>query len=261
MSSSNYRSMPRRLTTALVIIVVLALIIFLRGFGYLNFFESAVRLATDTALKKVYQISLPAQSLEKNSTAELNVCVAEDTKIRLLEDENALLRDELHFFKKNETHVGAEVIGRDLDPLGTTIIINRGAADHVAINQPVIVGNGLLIGKIVRVDARTSVVRLLSDYESKVAATVLNRDKSLGLVEGGYGLTVKLDLIPQNEVIRPGDTIITSGLESGIPRGLVIGAVEVVEKKPQEPFQQAILKTSADLHNITVVSIIVQPKL
>jgi rod shape-determining protein MreC len=143
-----------------------------------------------------------------------------------------------------------------LDPLGTTIIIDRGSADGLTNGHPVIVGNGLLIGKLVRVDEHTSVVRLLSDYQSRVAATVVNREKSLGLVEGGYGLTVKLDLIPQNEVIRPGDVIITSGLEAYIPRGLVIGTVEVVEKKTQEPFQQAIIKTAADLHSITLVSIL-----
>ena len=248
--------MRRRLITAFVIITALILVIVFRRFGYLNFFENSIRLITDSVLKKIYQSSVPVDLNEKNQAAELSACVAEDSKIRLLEEENAGLRDQLQFFKKSITHVGAEVVGRDLDPLGTTLVINRGLTDRVAIDQPVIVGNGLLVGKIVRVDPHTAVVRLLSDYESKVAATVMNREKSLGLVEGGYGLTVKLDLIPQNEIIRPGDVIITSGLESGIPRGLVIGTVEVVEKKPQEPFQQAILKTSADLHSITVVSVI-----
>ena len=248
--------MRRRLVTALMIIAVLLLLIFLRKYGYLNFFESTVRLVTDTVLKKMYQASITAEMVEKNNSVELTACIAEDTKIRLLEEENTNLRDQLKFSEKNNVSLGADVIGRDLDPLGTTLIINRGVSDRVAINQPVILGNGFLIGKIVRVEAHTAVVRLLSDYQSKVAATVMNREKSLGLVIGGYGLTIKLDLIPQNEVIQPGDVIITSGLEAGIPRGLVIGMVEVVEKKQQEPFQQAVLKTSADLHNISVVSII-----
>jgi rod shape-determining protein MreC len=248
--------MRQRLITAIGFVVVVGLIVLIRNFGYLYFLENPIRLVTDSVLKKMYQISIPVDINQKQTEISQTACITEDTQLRLLQEENNNLRQQLQFFSKSQKKIGAEVIGRDLDPLGTTIIIDRGSADGLTNGHPVIVGNGLLIGKLVRVDEHTSVVRLLSDYQSRVAATVVNREKSLGLVEGGYGLTVKLDLIPQNEVIRPGDVIITSGLEAYIPRGLVIGTVEVVEKKTQEPFQQAIIKTAADLHSITLVSIL-----
>ncbi len=248
--------MSKTVRTTLLIIGVLGLIVGLRLAGYTRFLEQAARAVTDRIVRAAYQTSGAAAKSQALRAIETAQCLPEDTKIRLLEDENAALREQLFFLKDTARHVGAQVIGRDLDPLGTTIIIDQGAAAGITVNRPVIVGNGLFIGKVARVNETTAVVRLLSDFQSSVAATVANREKSLGVVEGGFGLTVRLNLIPQNELIKPGDAVITSGLEAGIPRGLMIGTVEVVEKKPQEPFQEAILNPTADLEALSVVSVI-----
>jgi len=249
--------MRRYAVTAALIAGVLLVAVLLRAYGSWGFVERGIRAVTDATLQWSYQSSVSIKSGEeaiKNSNT--NACTVESARLTQLELENAELRTQLNFLKNTARHVGATVIGRSLDPIGTTIVIDRGAADGIVVNRPVIVNNGYFIGKIARVDEHTSVVRLMSDFQSKTAATVDNRDKSLGVVEGGFGLTVRLNLIPQNEVIRPGDVVITSGLEPDLPRGLAIGTVEVVEKKPQEPFQQAIIKPSADLHALTVVSVI-----
>ncbi len=246
--------MNKSVRTATIIIVALGLFVAAWQAGYTDFLEQGARAVTDRVLRSAYEVG--TEPTADKQAAEVNACVTEDTKIRVLEEENSSLREQLKFFAGTQKHVGADVIGRDLDPLGTTIIINQGARAGIELNRPVIVGNGLLIGKIARVNETTSVVRLLSDFESSVGATVANREKSLGVVEGGFGLAVRLDLIPQNEVIKPGDAVITSGLEAEIPRGLMIGTVEVIEKKPQEPFQQAVLKPAADLHSINAVSVI-----
>ncbi len=249
--------MRKYAVTAALIAGVLLLAVFLRAYGSWGFVERSIRAVTDTTLKWSYQSSVEIKSGEEAiAHNNVNSCTEESARLTQLELENNELRTQLNFLKDTSHHVGATVIGRALDPIGTTIIIDRGAADGIVLNRPVIVNNGYFIGKIARVDEHTSVVRLMSDFQSKTAATVDNRDKSLGVVEGGFGLTVRLNLIPQNEVIRPGDVVITSGLEPDLPRGLAIGTVEVVEKKPQEPFQQAIIKPSADLHALTVVSVI-----
>lgn len=249
--------MRRYVITAALICGILLVAVLLRTFGSWGFMEKAVRAVTDTTLKWAYQSAVEIETNGESVNVQApNSCTVESTRLTQLELENNELRAQLQFLKNTAHHVGATVIGRTLDPIGTSIIIDRGKADGIVPNRPVIVGNGYFIGKIARVDEHTAVVRLMSDFQSKTAATVDNRDKSLGVVEGGFGLTVRLNLIPQNEVIRPGDVIITSGLEPDVPRGLAIGIVEVVEKKPQEPFQQAIIKPSADLHALTVVSVI-----
>lgn len=178
-----------------------------------------------------------------------------------LERENNLLREQLNYFEKNiHEHVGTEVIGRTVDPLGTTILINKGEDTAITVGNPAIIQNGILIGKVISVMPHTSIVRLINDNNSKLGATILNNDRSIGLVEGGYGLGVHMNFIPQNEIVTPGDTIVTSGLSEGMPRGLLIGTVELVEKQPHEPFQQAVIHPLADMSDIDMVSIITNNK-
>lgn len=124
------------------------------------------------------------------------------------------------------------------------------------VGNPVVVGIGVLIGRISRATPETSIVRLLDDNQSKVAATLLNEEKSIGVVEGGYGISIRMNFIPQNEAITIGDTIITSGLEDGVPRGLTIGTVETFEKEPYQPFQSAVVVPPKNFNWITSVSII-----
>lgn len=247
--------MTKTIRTTSLIVGALSLLVLARYAGYLRFIEQGTRAITDSVIRSGYDLATPNAPAVSDRSSDS--CLSEDTQLRLLEEENKNLRDQLNFLKILPHHIGAAVIGRDLDPIGTTIIIDQGSRAGLVVNAPVITGNGLLIGKIARVNDTTAVVRLLSDFQSSVAATVVNRDKSLGVIEGGFGLAVRLNLIPQNEVIKPGDTIVTSGLEAGIPRGLMIGTVEVVEKKPQEPFQQAIIRPTADLEAITAVSVII----
>ena len=243
--------MRPRLITAASIFFVLALIVAIQQRGWLAPLENLAHRGFNGVSRTLYRASVSDDAVMTTSTEILTAAVTR------LETENFALRDQLDFFASSTIpHIGADVIGRDIDPLGTTLVINAGTRAGLKTDQPVITGNGQLIGTIVRVSETTAIVRLLTDPQSRIAATVLNRDHSLGVVEGGYGISVRLNFIPQNEIVVPGDFIVTSGLEPNLPRGLYIGQVEVVEKKPQQPFQEAVLQTAADLHHLTVVSVL-----
>lgn len=186
------------------------------------------------------------------------VCAVDTAETVLLREENEELRKQLGFFSKNIfTHIGAEVIGRTVDPLSTIVTINRGQKDGIAPTNPVIVGDGVLVGTIIQTFDTISYVRLINDNQSKIGATLLNGDRTIGLVEGGYDIGVQMNFIPQNEVVSPGDIVVTSGLTENMPRGLTIGKVEFIEKQPLEPFQQAILNPIADLSYLNNVSVII----
>ena len=244
-----------------IAIVILA-VIGLHAVGWLRPVESGLRSVLNLGLAGAYRAASFVAGGRETATGPSNEengqnREAERVELDLLRAENVELRALLSF--SSSTHyalIGADVIGRGVDPLGTTIIINQGRRSGLRLNNPVVAGQGRLIGTVARVEETAAVVRLINDSRSRVAATVISGHKSLGLVEGGYGLSVKMNYIPQNEVIKPGDTVVTSGLEGTIPRGLLIGTVEVVEKKPQEPFQEAVLKTAFDLHNLSVVSVL-----
>ncbi len=181
------------------------------------------------------------------------------TAYEILEKENIELRKQLNFQEKIDIKTkGAFVVGKSLDPLRKSIIIDIGEESEVKIGNAVIVGEGIMIGKVVRVNNDSSEVQLLTDRQSKVASTIMNLDRSIGLIEGGYGLSVQMNFIPQNELVKIGDTIITSGLEEKVPYGLIIGQIEAVEKETYQPFQRAIIEPVIDLDKIRTLSVILE---
>ncbi len=183
--------------------------------------------------------------------------MAQKAEAHLLKEENLELQKQLNFKKKtNYTFILSEVVGRDIESIDQTVLLNRGSSDGVVLNLPVIVGEGILVGKVIKVDADTSVVRLANDNRSRVGATILNRNKSIGVVEGGFGISLQMNLIPRDEVVQVGDIVVTSGLEKMLPRGLVLGTIASVQNEAYKPFQEAILTPGVDLGKLTLVSIL-----
>ena len=180
-----------------------------------------------------------------------------EVKLKVLESENQELRQLLNFRDtQNKSILTARVIGKNVEGAEKTVIIDKGSEAGAKIDQPIIVGNGILIGKIVKAERDISVIRLINDSQSKIAATILNHDRSLGIVEGGYGLSVRMNFIPRNETVVVGDQVITSGLEINIPRGLLIGNITAVENESYQPFQEAILTPNTDLSKPYIVGIL-----
>lgn len=175
----------------------------------------------------------------------------------ILVEENNALREKLLFTKRTgRIPLISYVVGKTIDNTGNTLIIDKGARDGVQEESAVIVGDGILVGKIAKVNPRTAIVRLINDPHSKIAATVLNADKSIGLVEGGFGISVKLTTVLQTEVLKEGDLIITSGLEETVPRGLLIGQITRVEKEDYRPFQEGIIQPADSLARLTLVGVL-----
>lgn len=263
--------MQRKSAILLSVTSIIFVVILFHYIGWLSLPEKWVRSLINTPSSYIFKTTNAVQGTQTfvSSKKELSERIqalesqigslsVDQSKLALLEDENKRLREQLNFITTSSIHsVGAEAIGRSIDPIATTIIINRGERDGIREGNPVIIGSGILVGKVISVHEASAIVQLINDTQSRVAATVLNnKEHSLGIVEGGFGIAVRLKFIPQNEEIRGGDIITTSGLEGNIPRGLLIGTIEAVERKPQEPFQEALLKPIYNLNDITVVSVL-----
>lgn len=176
---------------------------------------------------------------------------------KLLAEENKELKNQIGFLQEKQTeYVTANVLGKNTSSIEQSIIIDKGESSGIKIGHPVITGKGILVGKVEKIESDTSVVRLVNDNRSKVAATILNKEKSLGVVEGGYGISMRMSFIPRNEIISIGDDIVTSGLEVEMPNGLLIGHVVAVENEAYQPFQQAVLSPVVDLGKLTIVTVL-----
>lgn len=202
-------------------------------------------------------ISRRALSVEKEACqSQLRQSYLDQTKLALLQQENQSLREQLNFLKNAPAAVMAEVVGQNDDKTLPALFINRGEANGLKVGEPVVAENGFLIGRLIKVEKNLSVIRLITDNQSRVAAAVLNQEKTQGVVEGEHGLSLKMTMIPQNEIIKIDDLIVTSGLESNLPRGLIIGKVEIIQKELYEPFQSAILRPLIDFNRVTIVSVL-----
>lgn len=247
------------------------LLIFLNYVGALNFLKNKLRLLFLPLFTQTNNLSVNVGNNYEffkdkasffNAYHDCRLQVEDksigESKIKLLEQENALLREALKFNESTTaSSVIARVIGKNIEQTDQTILIDRGTEDGIKIDQPVIVGNGILIGKIIKSETGLSVVRLLNDNASKIGATILSSDRSLGIVEGGYGLSVKMNFIPRNETVKVGDIIVTSGLEQAVPRGLLIGTVTAIENETYRPFQAALLIPGTDLSKLSIISVLI----
>ncbi len=250
---------------------VLSLLIFFHYLGWLNPVENGARVLLIPITTKINHWRISSQdsysslSDPKTTAEQYSECLSKNqdlevanAKLKDLEKENNEIRKQLNFFhRRNFTSVAADIVGQSSDNVEKMVIIDVGDAAGIKFGQPVISGDGILVGTIAKVEKNISMVRLINDNQSKIAATILNKDSSLGVVEGGYGLSVRMNFIPRNEDILIGDKIITSGLEETIPRGLLIGEVAVVENEAYQPFQQAVLATAIDLSKLTIVSVLI----
>ena len=164
------------------------------------------------------------------------------SKIALLSDaerENKSLREQLGLAPKGKFDLEASfVIGQDPQRLDSWIMIDKGASDGIVQEMPVIAFEGILIGKISEVMPNSSKVSLLSDSKSVVNVVDIETGAK-GVLRGEYGLGFIMDMVSQQESLNPGDTVVTSGLGSNLPRGLLVGKIQEVRTTSDKLFQQA----------------------
>lgn len=246
---------PSRLSFIFVLLAVF--LIGAHSLGWLRSAEDWLRSRLFPAARVAYQLSVRTADREEALRERYRTMVVDEARQQALTEENQELRAQLNFLAPQAYQsIGADVVGRSTDPLRQTRWINRGASAGVVLGAPVIAHAGILVGKVIQVEKTSALVQLLTDHQSRVAATVTNREQSLGIIEGGYGISIRMNFIPQHETVPVGDTVITSGLEPLVPRGLVIGTVEAVEKEAYQPFQRASVTPLGQGEKIRAVSVI-----
>jgi rod shape-determining protein MreC len=143
----------------------------------------------------------------------------------------------------------AKILSVTGDRIPISAVINRGSADGIMVNEPIINEEGL-IGKIVSVSYSFSTVQLLTDPMSRVAVRVAeSREMGIAKYLPSQGLIV--DNVPSQGDVKQGDLVISSGLGGIFPPSLVVGTVIAVEKPKQEPFLIIKLAPAADFNSIS----------
>lgn len=152
--------------------------------------------------------------------------------------------------------IAARVISRAAAGEADAALIDRGSEDGAAVSDPVVARDGFFVGVITAVYPYTSVVRLLTDGESRTGSRLMNAEGTIGIIEGQGGVLLRLSFIPQSVAIEIDDLVATSGLDASIPSGLPIGLVAEVIVDEHDPFQSALIRPLVDTQRLTDVAIL-----
>jgi rod shape-determining protein MreC len=97
------------------------------------------------------------------------------------------------------------------------------------VNQPVLSPDGL-VGRVITVAGPYAKVQLVTDRAASVGGMVV-RTRRQGVVHGSGpgGSGLELDYVPLQADVRPGDQVLTAGIDGVYPRGIPLGTVVAVE--------------------------------
>lgn len=187
----------------------------------------------------------------------------EISQLKETERENGVLKEQLRF--KENLCAGSDcvdfkmgkVVAQSSDDYGQFVTINLGSKSGSQVGRAVTAAGGVMIGKIVEVFDDYSKVALIVSPESSVNC-LAQTSRANGLVKGAYGMGAKLEKISQSEELLSGDIVITSGLEEGIPKGLLLGKIQSIEASPNVVFKSADLELFADFGHIEEIFLVEQ---
>jgi rod shape-determining protein MreC len=166
-------------------------------------------------------------------------------------------------FPRGFRAVNANVISFPAGPFSQQIAIDAGRDKGIAVNAPVVSGDGL-VGRVTNVFSHSSLVTLLTDAQSYVAARDLKTGVR-GLVHRGSGGTLVLDQVAKQLPVGKGDPIVTDGTHNArypdlYPYGIPIGSVASVGISDTASFLQVQVAPYADIGSLDSVAALVATK-
>ncbi|WP_159455366.1 rod shape-determining protein MreC [Pseudobacteriovorax antillogorgiicola] len=152
----------------------------------------------------------------------------------------------------DQRHLVAEVIGSSKDSAFRSLRINKGEWDGARVGMPIVTADGV-VGRIIRTGQKFSDVHLLSDSNFNIDI-LLQRTRVRGVLQG-YGSHAILTLNRRAE-IRIGDTVITSGIVGGFPKGLPVGRVVKISYESDHISQSIKVEPWVDFERVEEVIVL-----
>jgi len=184
---------------------------------------------------------------------------ATNQTLRGLEAENTRLRKALGYAERAAFKlVPARIIARDAATWYSSIVIDRGTAEGIKADMPVLTEEGL-VGKTSTVSEHAATVILISDETCKVAVNVENSTEK-GIARGERGSTtaipqIALTFITKQANLQPGQKVLTSGVGGVFPSGALVGTVK--DFKVRELDGYATILPAVDLTTLEDVFVVV----
>ncbi len=184
---------------------------------------------------------------------------ATNQTLRGLEIENNRLRSSLEYSKRSVFKLlPARIVARDASTWYNKIVIDRGSAEGIKDDQPVLTDVGL-VGKTSVVSEHSATIVLIADETCRVSAKVEGTQEQ-GIVKGervssGSTPSIGLNFLSKQANLTSGANIYTSGVGGVFPSGVLIGQVK--EFKTRELDGHATVVPAVDLTTLEDVFVVV----
>ncbi|MFP4208085.1 MAG: rod shape-determining protein MreC [Wenzhouxiangella sp.] len=140
----------------------------------------------------------------------------------------------------------AEIRQIDLNPFAHRVLINRGRSDGLQAGQAVVDAFGV-VGQVDEVFLHSARVVLLTDPDHALPIAVERTGVRTIAYGSGLNTELRLDDLPMNVDLEPGDRLVTSGLGGAFPAGLPVAEVIDVSRTVGEAFARARLRPLGQL--------------
>jgi rod shape-determining protein MreC len=158
-------------------------------------------------------------------------------------------------FKQKQAKVPmvvARVIGSNADANSAVIYLDQGQHEGIRKNMGVITPEGV-VGKVIESFRDTCQVLLLTDRDSGVGAMIAN--SRIQSPVGGMGEPLlNMKYVGNDDDVKVGDRVVTSGMDRIFPKDLPVGIVSQV--KPGASFKQIRVRPSASLEKLEEVIVL-----
>jgi len=180
---------------------------------------------------------------------------AQQRRMVELETENRHLADLLELRAALDTSsIAANVIGSDATGLSRTLILSAGARQGLRRGMAVVSTDGV-VGKIIAVAPDAARVLLISDHNSALDA-IDQRSRARGIIAGVVEDGLAMKYVDRTEDLKPGDTIVTSGMDGIFPRGLLVGTAVGISREGPGLFLNVEVKPAVDFRELEQVLIL-----
>lgn len=172
-----------------------------------------------------------------------------------LRNENTLLLKELGFVKASKFNlVKCTVLSYDPEGITNTFVINCGKDDGMKEGLAV-VSEEHLAGRLIYVGNSTSTAEFVTRPSSAVDVKI-SRSNSLGILKGSYASGLTYEALSQEGDVKQSDLVVTAGVNSLIPAGILVGEVEQVISKDNDLFRKATVLSPLSFRKLTYIFVV-----
>lgn len=206
-----------------------------------NYFSGLISLQRENTRLKAQQLRVSSQILLNEQLRQEN------------ENLRGLLQMQAQIKIKS---TAAEILFAARDPFSRKVVLDKGSAQSIEPGSPVVDPQGV-IGQVTRVYPLHSEVTLLSDKDQAIPVMVERSGLRAVMFGTGNGL-MELRYLAANADVRPGDRILTSGLDGVYVAGLPVATILKVGRDNAESFARILCRPIGTVERTGAVLVLAQ---